>query len=365
MELIGGKMTQQTWIKIILFPLSWAAAQLYGQGVRLRLWLYRRQFFTARHLPLNVISIGNLVVGGTGKTPHTALLAAYLQKKGLRVAVLSRGYRGKKMKTGAVISNDRTVTGSLEDGGEEPYWLAQKLPGIPVVVGRDRYQSGLLCHRTWRTEWAILDDGFQHLALTRQINILLWPANHRPGSGELLPLGRLREPLREIRRADLILITHAERLDPSERTVLKKDFQSGPAPVPVFFSVHKPAVLWRYPDHSFFPLERLEGKRVLAFCGLADPGSLFFSLNQLGADPVKLIEFPDHHVYREQDKRSLEVLGRSCGVEVLITTEKDALKLGDWNREDLQILVLGIAIEIEDPAFWDWLDRKTGMQHEA
>jgi tetraacyldisaccharide 4'-kinase len=357
-------MTKTIGRKKLLFPLCWAAAGLYGLGVGLRLWLYRRKVLPARRLPLKVISIGNLVVGGTGKTPHTAWLAAYLHQKGFRVAVLSRGYRGTKMKTGAVISDGRAVVGSIEEGGEEPFWLAQKLPGIPVVIGRDRYRSGLLCHRRWQTQWAVLDDAFQHLGLGREINILLWPADQPYGSGELLPLGRLREPLSEIRRADLIVVTHGEKLDSSGRQAMKADFKAGFPSVPVFFSEHRPATLWRYGDKAGFPLDWLQGKRLVAFCGLAAPQSLTASLKQIGADPLHLVEFPDHHFYRDKDKRSLEALGRSLKGEVLVTTEKDALKLGEWKVDDLQVMVLGIEIEIEDPAFGDWLDQQTGMRLE-
>jgi tetraacyldisaccharide 4'-kinase len=228
-------MTRRTWAPKLLFPICWMGAVLYGIGVCLRLWLYRMQLLPSRRLPLKVISIGNLVVGGTGKTPHTALLAGYLQKKGIRVAVLSRGYRGTKMKEGAIISNGQTILGSVEEGGEEPYWLAQKLPEVPVVVGQDRYRSGLLCDQKWGIQWAVLDDGFQHLSLKREINILLLSGHQPYGPGGLLPLGRLREPIREMRRADIILCTHAERLEPAERNDLKNEIQSRIPTLPVFF----------------------------------------------------------------------------------------------------------------------------------
>ncbi|MFH0788049.1 MAG: tetraacyldisaccharide 4'-kinase [Pseudomonadota bacterium] len=351
------------WIKRGLFPLSRLGAGLYGIGVCLRLWLYRLRLLPSRRLPLKVISIGNLLVGGTGKTPHAALLARYLQEKGRKVAILSRGYRGTKMKKGAVISDGQSLSGTLEEAGEEPYWLAQKLPGVPVVVGQDRYRSGLLCRQKWQTQWVILDDGFQHLSLNRDINILLWPG-HRPfGSGGLIPLGQLREPIREMQRADIILVTHAERLDPSGRNDLAKEIRSRTPTIPVFFSEHKPTSLWRYPDRSSFSLPWLEGKQLVAFCGLADPESLTFSLKQLGADPVKLVEFPDHHFYREKDKRSLETLSRSLNIPLLVTTEKDALKLETWDPKGLQILVLGIEVAIIDAAFWEWLDQR--MRQEA
>jgi tetraacyldisaccharide 4'-kinase len=351
-----------SFLKKLLHPLLYVASVLYGSGVRFRLWLYRRHFLATQSLPLKVISIGNLTAGGTGKTPHTALLACYLREKGFKTAVLSRGYRGTKVKEGAVISDTGSIQGTLEEGGEEPYWLAQKLPGIPVVVGRDRFRSGLLCFQNWQTEWVILDDGFQHLSLEREIDILLLSGQFPLESERLLPLGFLREPLKEMRRADIIVITHAEALDFFQREEMEGEIRSRVPSIPVFFSEHKPRVLRSYPDKKEIPLSELAGKRVVAFCGLAYPDSLIFSLQQLQADPVQLVKFPDHHYYREKDKRYLETLSRSLKVNWLITTEKDDLKLGRWVPADLKILVLGIEVEIRDPAFWELLDQKTGPE---
>lgn len=356
--------------KQALFPLIWFGSILYGFGVRLRLLLYWLHLLPARRLPLKVISVGNLAVGGTGKTPHVVLLAGYLQKKGINAAVLSRGYRGTKMKEGAVISDGRSMLSTVEEGGEEPYLLAQKLPGIPVLVGKDRYRSGLLCAGKWPTQWVFLDDGFQHLSLKRDIDILLLPAYQPFGSGKLLPWGLLREPIKEMRRADIILITHSERLDPSGQKALAEEIHQRVPSIPIFFSRHKPVVLWRYPDKKVLPLSWLEGRRLLAFCGLAEPESLTFTLKQLRVDPVKLVPFPDHHFYQDKDKRSLENLSRSLQVDLLVTTEKDALKLGKWEAADLTVLVLGIEADIQDSAFWDLIDQRTGLEardkrHEA
>jgi tetraacyldisaccharide 4'-kinase len=349
-------------VRQLLHPFLYASSVLYGAGVRFRLWLYRRHFLPTRSLPLKVISIGNLAAGGTGKTPHAALVVRYLQKKGIKTAVLSRGYRGTKVKEGAVISDTGSIRGTLEEGGEEPYWLAQKLPGVPVVIGKDRYRSGMLCFNKWQTDWVILDDGFQHLNLKRDIDILLLPAHQPFGSGRLLPLGHLREPIEEMRRADIILITHGERLDLSQREAVSGEIRSRVPSIPVFFSEHKPKVLWSYPHKKEVPLSELAGKQVVVFCGLASPESLIFSLKQLQADPINLVEFPDHHYYREKDKRSLEILCRSLKNNWLITTEKDALKLGKWEPTELQILVLGIEVEVQGEAFWELLDMKIGPE---
>jgi tetraacyldisaccharide 4'-kinase len=349
---------QNPWIKPPGRSLLRLAAGLYGLGVGLRLRLYRWHLLPSLRLPLKVISLGNLTAGGSGKTPHTALLARYLQKKGIKVAVLSRGYGGTKMKSGAVISDGRSLVGTLEEGGEEPFWLAQKLPGIPVLVGKDRYRSGMTCVRFWQTDWVVLDDGFQHLRLKRDLNILLVPAHRRVDSERLLPLGLLREPTGEMKRADMILLTHAERLDPGRRTALAEKIQSLVPGVPFFFSEHKPAVIWSYPSKKILSSALLAGRRLLAFCGLAEPESFLFSLKQLGVDPVELVAFRDHHDYQEKDKRTLEDRGRALKVNGLITTEKDVLKLGKWEAPGLELLVLGIEVEILDSTFWETIDRR-------
>lgn len=355
------------FLRRLLYPLLRVASFIYGLGIRFRLWLYQRHLLPTRSLPLKVISIGNLIAGGAGKTPHTALLARYLQNKGIKTAVLSRGYGGTKMKRGAIISDGGSLLGTVEEGGEEPFWLAQKLPGVPVVIGQDRYRSGWLCFQKWQTEWVILDDGFQHLNLNREIDILLLPGHQSLGSGRLLPWGFLREPIGAIQRADIVLVTHAERLDLPRQEGIVGEIRSRVPSTPVFFSEHKPIILWDYASKKEIPLSELAGKPVVGFCGLADPQSFIFSLKQLQADPVRVVEFPDHHYYQEKDKRSLETLGRASKVTELVTTEKDALKLGKWDPADLQVLVLGIEVEIQDPAFWQLLDKaiKSGTEDKA
>jgi tetraacyldisaccharide 4'-kinase len=345
-----------------LLPLTGPAAFLYGLGTGFHAWLYRQHLLPTRRLPLKVLSVGNLVAGGTGKTPHTALLARYLHHRGIKTAVLSRGYGGTKVGEGAVVSDGQSIRTGVEESGEEPLWLARKLEGIPVVIGRDRFRSGMICYQQWQTEWVVLDDGFQHRSLARDLDILLLPG-HRPLNAErLLPLGMLREPLTALRRAHLILISHAEQIDPAGRQGWLDEVRSRSADMPVFFSEHRPSTLWRYEDNNSLPLTWLKGKKVLAFCGLADPSSFLFTLRETGADPVRSVVFPDHHHYREKDKNDLAEGYRASKVELLITTEKDALKLGTWPAGEVPLLVLGIEVAIPDPAFWQVLDRQVGLE---
>jgi tetraacyldisaccharide 4'-kinase len=336
------------------------AAFLYGLAVRFRLRLYQKGFLPTRRLPFRVISIGNLIAGGTGKTPHTALLAGYLQKKGMKTAILSRGFRGTGMRHGAVVSDGQAIRSTVQESGEEPLWLAQKLEGLPVVIGRNRYRSGMEFLRNGPTEWVVLDDGFQHLALARDINILLLPGQRPLASERLLPSGMLREPLEAMKRADIILITHAEHLDNTAREAWISEIRSRSS-VPVYFSEHRPSMLWQYPDKKNLPLTWLKDKRVLAFCGLADPDSFWFSLRQLGADLIKRVAFTDHHHYGEKDLRGLETLSRTIKPDLLVTTEKDAIKFNKWPVTDFPLVVLAIEVEIQESGFWNWLDREVGL----
>lgn len=311
-----------------------------------------------RRLPLRVISLGNLVVGGTGKTPHTALIADHFRRRGNKVVILSRGYGGEKSKSGAVISSPEKIIGTLQEGGEEPFWLAEQLPGVAVVIGKNRYRAGLLARERWGAELAILDDGFQHLGLEREVNILLLSASQPFGSGGLLPRGTLREPREQIRRADVVLITHTEMIADREQDALKGQVSALHPGRPVFFSRHVPQGVWKYPAGESRPLSGLKGKRVLAFCGLGQPDSFRHSLKTLGVELVGLRPFRDHQVYREKKKQLLLEEAAALQAEALLTTEKDALKLGVWPAGGPELLVLRLRVDLPDPDFWNELEKR-------
>jgi len=343
-------------------PFLEGASLVYGFGVRTRLFLYRKRVLPSRRAPVKVLSIGNLTVGGSGKTPHAALLARYLRDKGVRTAILSRGYGGTKTKKGAVLSDGRSVLGTWEEGGEEPLWLAKEVPGVPVLVGRDRFRSALYCRQTWRTEWVVLDDGFQHLQLQRDLDILLIPADKPLGNNRLLPLGTLREPVEEVKRADVILLTHMERSGPDLNKGLRETIGRLAPYAPIYASFHRPVRLTAHPSGNKVPLSFLKDKPIVAFCGLGDPGSFAHTLGEIGAKIIRLVPLADHHRYRGKDKAVLENLCRELKIPWMVTTEKDALKLEDWKPKGAELLVLGIAIEIPDKGFWELMDRLIGRE---
>ena len=346
------------WFKSLLTPLGVLASGIYGLGVFLRLVLYRLGLLPVHRLPLSVISIGNLVVGGTGKTPHTALIADHFRRRGRKVVILSRGYGGERSTPGAVISSPEQIIGTIQEGGEEPFWLAEHLPGVAVVIGKNRYQAGLLSRERWGVDLAILDDGYQHVGLEREADILLISAHQPFGAGGLLPLGTLREPRKQIKRADVVIISHTEMITAREESALEGQVKALHPEVPVFFSRHVPQGVWKYPQGQSRPLSWLKGKRVLAFCGLGQPESFRYSLKTLEVELVGLKPFRDHRVYQEKDKHRLLEEAASLKAEVLMTTEKDALKLGNWPEGRAELLVLAIGVEIPDSYFWEVLESK-------
>jgi tetraacyldisaccharide 4'-kinase len=330
-------------------------AGLYRFGISTRLALYQRGWLPVRRLPFPVISVGNLTVGGSGKTPHVALIAAHFKERGVRVVVLSRGYGGEKSRAGAVISTDQGLIGTVAEGGEEPYWLAEHLPGVPVIIGRDRYRSGMLARHRFQAELAVLDDAYQHLGLARDINILLLPAPRPFGEGGLLPGGTLREPEQQIRRADLIVITQTEMVSKEKIPALLARVQALHPRIPIFTSSQAVRSLRRFPGQEPQPVLPLKDKRILAFCGLARPESFAHSLRAVGVEIVRLVPFRDHTVYRKRDLTRLALLADQAGAAAVVTTEKDALKLPDWPGA-VPLFVLQIEVALDDPLFWRRLD---------
>jgi tetraacyldisaccharide 4'-kinase len=256
-----------------------------------------------------------------------------------------------------VASDGKGQISSVYDAGDEPILLAKKLPFTPVLISKDRYAIGNTALRLFNSELLLLDDGYQHLSLRRDLNILLIDAKRKCGNGSLLPLGPLREPFEGIKRADLIVITRcSEQYRGDELVDLLREA------VPA-----KPVLRSRYlADRIFFPHtgeahppQTLEGKKVMAFAGIAHPDDFLEMITAFGAQVVKFMWYPDHHSYTDRD---LGVLASSCrrpGVDFLLTTEKDWVRINELIRGDLNIAVLTIKIELleDGHALFDLIER--------
>jgi tetraacyldisaccharide 4'-kinase len=316
-------------------PAPWlsTAAALFGAGVALRGLLYDHGLLTpARVEGLRVLSVGNLTVGGTGKTPAVAWLAAALAARGARVAVLSRGY-GRRERRALRVEPAH----SAAEVGDEPLLLARALPGVPVYVGPDRVQ---LAHRARAegADWALLDDGFQHRRLARDVDLVVVDAASPFGNGLLLPAGPLREPVSAARRATAVWL----RCDRADAPV--------PAPwahLPVIRAAHLPGAVLD-PAGARHPLAVLAGRRVLAFAGLARPRGFFASLSALGAEVVQARAFADHHAYSREELKRLAGEASRLGAQC-ITTAKDAVRLP---QGALDAWVLEQRVEVLDGAHW-------------
>ena len=308
-----------------LTPFLALCSFLYGAGVKLRLSGYKHGCFKKKSLPGFVVSIGNLTVGGTGKTPSVMMLARWAIKEGYRVAVLSRGYGGRYRDTFLEVSDGETIKADPRDSGDEAYLLAKKLAGIPIVISRDRYIAGSFAHEKFGTNFFILDDGFQHLALNRDLDIVLIDAESAFGNGQLLPWGPLREPIDQLAKADITVLTRFSTQDAAKRTMdlLNEKFPE----IPVFYADHEPEnVIFPQLNESHAP-DFLEGKRVLAFAGLARPEVFRETLIRLGADLVYFRGFRDHYRFKPNEIQNLIHMRERLNAQYLVTSEKDWVRI--------------------------------------
>lgn len=332
--------------RILLFPL-YLLSFPYGWVVRARSSLYSLGLLKKRRLPSPVISVGNITVGGTGKTPLVMALAKGLMERGIPTAILSRGYRRKKA-AGPIVSDGRKVILSPEESGDEPFLMASALKNIPVLVGKDRFKNGELALSRFPLRGFLLDDGFQHLPLHRDLNILLIDSNIGFGDGHLLPRGILREPLAQLQRADFFLLTKVK--EPQACASLENKLHQVHPSAPVFHSYYDPSGLTG-PDGKFEPLHALQGKGVLAISGIADPAYFSSLLRGCGMEVVEEVIFPDHHHYTSQDLISIK--GKVRNKTWMVTTEKDMVKLKSLDFDFPRLLALQIDMKIlEEEEFY-------------
>jgi len=332
--------------KILLFPFCLFSFP-YGGLVRARSFLYAVGLKKPKRLPCPVISVGNITVGGTGKTPLVIALARGLMKRGISVAILSRGYRGKKA-SGPLVSDGQKPLLSPEESGDEPFLMAKSLQGIPILVGKDRFINGQMALQQFHIRGLLLDDGYQYLQLHRDLDILLIDSQIGFGDDHLLPRGILREPLVHLRRAHLFLLTKVD--DPKACQPLEAKLHRIHPSSPVFHSHYEPSGLIG-PNEEWEEIHSLRGKKVLALSGIANPNYFSSLLKKYGAEIRRPLIFPDHYLYKPEDLALLEKQGE--GVDLFVTTEKDMVKLKVLNIRHLPIRALRIELKIwEEEEFY-------------
>jgi len=334
-------------------------SKLYEGAVSLRLWLYRTRILRERNLGCLVVSIGNLTVGGTGKTPVVEKFARSLQDGGRRVAILSRGYKSVKqpfvkrlagkiqgkneIDPPRVVSDGKSLLLDSKTAGDEPYMLAANLRDIPVVVDKDRVKSGKHAIGELNCDTLILDDGLQYLRLRHRLDIVLVDRWHPFGTERLLPRGTLREPPRNLKRASYIFITKCNG-EPNDDLIERIRLYNRTAEI--IECEHRPRYLQHIETRESRPLEELKGKKVGTVSAIAVPESFEDGVRKLGATLEATCRFMDHHRFTEQEIISFINCCIESEVDMILTTEKDAVRFPRLGRMDVPIYFLRVEIGI-------------------
>jgi tetraacyldisaccharide 4'-kinase len=322
-----------------LTPLS----VVYGLGVRVRNGLYRRGIFRADDVGAPVISVGNLTTGGTGKTPLVELLAAEMAANRRRVCVLTRGY-GRNSAGRLVVSDNKGVLSDVNEAGDEPFLLAENLRGrAAVICDKNRVAAARWAIENLGSEVFILDDAFQHQQIKRAVNLLVIDATNPFGNRWLFPAGILREPITEAMRADCFVITRAN--ESVEQEQLRAAIKGLAGAAPIFTSNIKLAAVRSLDGKR--SVQDLTDRKVAAFCGIGNPHSFFSLLRREGLDVTFSREFRDHYSYTQTDVDRLARDASAHGAQALVTTTKDAVKLGSL-RFEMPCYVVDISIQIEE-----------------
>jgi tetraacyldisaccharide 4'-kinase len=305
-----------------------ALSVLYGLGVRLKNWSYRSGLRRSYHASIPVISVGNITTGGTGKTPMVEWLARQLARQNITVAILARGYGP----TGRDGLDDEAL----------PEELAAE--GVSRVVGADRVAEARRLEASGRPDVILMDDGFQHLRLHRDLEILMIDAVEPFANRHLLPRGLLREPLGAARRADWIVLSRSDQVDPVERDRLEERIAELAPEARRVRARHRPLELRNLWNGRTHPPEWLEGKPVYAFCGIGNPTAFRRTLEMLDAQVVRFRGYPDHAAYSPRDLRQIDAEGQEFLAEVIVTTEKDAGKL---DSDSFTVTPMALKVEME------------------
>jgi tetraacyldisaccharide 4'-kinase len=312
---------------------------LYRFCLEARRLAYEKGVFAPKKAPCFVLSVGNLSLGGSGKTPTTMLLAQWAADRGLKVAVISRGYKGSKSsKRPVIVSDGKRLNLGPQEVGDEPYMMAKNLEGIPVIICKDRFNACMVAKEFLQVEVVLLDDGFQHLALYRDLDLLV--VRPHTFQDELFPLGNLREPIHNIVRADVLLVVldHREPIDSLQITSLFKG--------PIFFARQLPYKVYLPKKGVELDPSFLEGKDLIAFSGIAGPERFLNTLLHLKANVVRFHAFKDHHPFKEREVKEIRSQLKK-GVH-LITTEKDWARLEGLSHlfgQELMVLLTRIEVD--------------------
>lgn len=308
-----------------------------------RNWLHACGVLRSRSAGIPVVSVGNITVGGTGKTPAVLLAVQTLLELGHRPVVVSRGY-GRQTHGVRVVADAASIRLDAEDAGDEPFLLARRLPGVPVIVSGNRYEAARVALARFAATVIVLDDGFQHLTVAKDLEIVMARAVRPWGNGRLLPAGPLREPLGRLADADVIVATGATTLDDAS-DVLRTAAIHAPG-IPVLTAAYVPSECWEAARMQAVKLESLRGRRVLAFAGIAVPSGFDITLHDLGVAVEDFVPFADHYWYSLSDVAALAARARMSGAEALMTTEKDWVRLRRLAPPPMPLYIVSVTLAL-------------------
>jgi len=338
-----------------------AISRVYRRAVQFRHWVYDKRIYRNKALGCLVVSIGNLTCGGTGKTPVVEVFAKTLSQKGRRVAILSRGYRSKDRSPWEklierfsskrhevpprIVSNGESLLLDSASAGDEPFMLASNLQDVVVLVDKNRVKSGLFAIAEFESDTLILDDGFQYLDLKPRLNIVLVDSTQAFHNHHVLPRGLLREPIKNIRRADYIFLTKSN--GGKHLRHMKKFLRKHNRRAEIIECRHEPKYLENvYNKKEHKDLEFLKNKKIAAISGIANPKSFEAFLEDFHSNIVHSESFMDHHRYSQQELIDFVNKAKSAKAEIIVTTEKDAVRFPRLDRRDIPIYFMRVEIGI-------------------
>lgn len=330
----------------LIKALIYLPAKLYELILRLRIVLYEYHYIKPKELSKAVISVGNISLGGTGKTPLVEYIARFLIDENFETAIISRGYkRQDSSQKETIVSDGNQLLASLEQAGDEPFMMAQKLKEVKIVVGADRFSAGKIAIDKLGCDVILLDDGFQHLKLKRDLDIVVLDATDPFGNGEMVPYGKLREPIYGLKRAQAIIVSRSDRA--TDQDLIFRVLSGLELNIPVIFSYHDFVGLRELTSKKVAPMRKLVQAKLAVLCALGNPKVFIEDLENYQAKIVSQHLFIDHHHYQQSDIDQVVNQAKQSGAEFIVTTEKDAVKLTGFSFA-LPVYVVEIKVEFED-----------------
>lgn len=341
----------------LLLALLRGMSYLYEFGVSCKLAMYNSGIMHKEKLPCCVISIGNITVGGTGKTPTAQKMAGIVKAMGYRVVILNRGYRSHWGKEIGVVSNGEKIFMTAYEAGDEAYLMAKTLPGIPVIIGKNRAVTGRYAVEKMNAEVIIMDDGYQHWQLERDLDVVLVDTLNMFGNGCVLPRGTLREPLENLSRGNIFLLTKTDQSSKLSRIQLRNTIAKYNAGAPVVESIHHPKNFVEIADwykgisNNYRDLEELRGKNVMVFSAIGNPSSFEQTLSSIGLNILEAVRYPDHHDYGMLEMQYINERASSLNAVAMVATAKDAVKIPTefiYSDREIPLYILNMDICITE-----------------